>query len=232
MVKVLKTGMLYNAFVCLALFVCGILTSRAIWRRRRDQSGFMFFSLFWFLMGVMWGFVGIRTIFAWAGKYEIDKFIFSIVTIFMILHLWALVSYLSIALFKKGIISRWLILTFTVLSILYLSLFFGGEVHMGSITYWASEWVPPKGANLLFGCTIFPLLVVEAVSVLLKNLYKKESSIILSSIAISIYIWAGVMDALGALVGWRLLGVRVLMMISSLMAYISFSGQDMEEAGF
>lgn len=227
------TGMLYNAFVCLSIFVAAVFTFYKLKTAYPEDIVVRMFSYFWLSVGIMWFFSGLRTIFAWWGLENYDRAVFYIVTLFMLLQIMFLSAYVLFVRISSPIARKTIVAYFVLSGLLYLFLFFKNGITMSAKTYWGTEWEPCGICNQVFRNLLFiPVVVVMAVNLvhgLLTPLIKRSGfnwKLIISHIAIIIYSAVGYIDARGEVTGWKLLVIRIFLLISCLLTYLCYTGRE------
>jgi hypothetical protein len=225
----MKIGMLYNVFVCWAIFITGLITAFTLFRKPRIDFENTIFANFWLFMSIMWFFSGLRNLAAFFNNDLGDKLLFYVVTLFLAAQSVCLFTFIFSILFKNKRLNNLILSIAVLISLLYFIVFVREGVLSSEITYWGREWIPGKNSNFIFKyCFFIPLI-----GALLINLIRKSYNFFLGNkidwlmffllIAVSLYVSIGIVDALGNISGPYLLLVRIFLMLACLCEYLAIS---------
>ncbi len=154
----MQSGLLINSIIGFGVFVVSLLTSFFLLSRKKKGAEYVTFgySLFWLCIGLLYFFVGLRTLFAYLSNPEMDRIFFFIDNAF-----GGLMAPLIIPLFlyfwtentKKSIAGG---SAFLLIWIVWMYLNVTGGVSGPHISYWQSEWTPNSHiAKIVNGVGLF-----------------------------------------------------------------------------
>lgn len=222
----MRTGLLINSVIGFGVFIVSFLTSYFLMSRRKKGVEYITlgFSLFWLCIGLLYFFVGLRTLFAYFLKPEMDRLFFYIdngfggliapLIIYLFLYFWTENTRKSITV---GFI-------FLLIWIIWMFLNVKGGVSGPHISYWQSEWTPMnKTAKLVNGIGLFipGLLSAIGIGILSLGLKTKIARFRALTTSISIIIIAIVI----LLDYWGTVGIpgRILILLASFTALIGYN---------
>ncbi|MBM3250964.1 MAG: hypothetical protein FJZ07_01900 [Candidatus Nealsonbacteria bacterium] len=225
------TGALYNSFVT---FIAGIVSLIVFFqlgrlRKKREIRYSRGVDYFLLLYGLLWIFVGIRVFFDWLGLLDLDMFIWDWFTGPMTyIHIVPGFFYFAWSLFKrKG--ARYLFIGSLIFgTILCLYTFFRYGSIPGELTYWGTKPVANELTQKVFILSVFLPILLAILTDFFRRLKRwlKTKNIVEKQIfgfnaAFLIYASIAIFDALALAPGWKLLLVRIGVMISALIFYLS-----------
>lgn len=227
------TGMLYNTIVC---FIIGLANLIAFWLLRgirkkqkvKYSEGIDYFVL---LLGTLWILVGIRIFFAYLERPDLDMFMWNWFTGPMTyLHLIPLFIYFGWSFFGNSKV-RILFGGFFTLVILFtvFTLFRYGSTP-GEVTFFGTKPVANDLTHKIFTFGIFfPIITCMIIDFIkrlrdwIKNKGSLEKQLFGFSSAALLYGLIAVFDGLALVKGWALFLVRIGIMVSALIFYLSAS---------
>lgn len=179
------------------------------------------FANCWMVIGLMHSFMVVRTAFFDMGLLSFDRAVAYIVQIFVVFVMAAIGYYVALVSFEnKKIRSIFYFLVF-VLVVTFLGLFINFGLSEPMVSNWGTEYTAAWQANLVLMIGIFTAFVV-LVYALVKTIrtYKEtgDTKKMISIIALILYIVFSIFEQLGN-IGWHVLLVRILILISILTAY-------------
>lgn len=227
-------AILYNIFVCWVVSFAGFFTATHIFKQWKGNKLAISYGYFWLGMGILWLFVGVRTLFYWLGYPEIDKNIFLFNEIFVAGHMIPIAYYLSLKIFKKEKIANFAAIFYAAGTIIFLYFVFGGDIGKALTSNWGTDFPQLGGAKIMFlimeGMLLFGLLY-DAINFLIQRANQKNAELYLffATLAVLIYAIGGYFDGQGYTVGWQLLLIRILMMAGAFIAYLSYAWKSPSE---
>lgn len=234
-----NTGMIFTSLVSFLVscsaFAAGFSMIGSI---QGKNNLFRAFSLFLFVTSGLWFFVGLGLFVGWLGKDNYSLLFFLINQLFVFSSGPVLAYYLSLKIFGKPGITK--IISFFYLCVAILGLFFLFKlgVESGASTYFADKFKPNKIAFLIFITMLIPLFIssfLDVLSRIVKRLFiDKKSDVyeIFYSLVVAIYLFLGVFDERGLIVGWELVFFRLIFAAVFLMAYLTFYFQQSKKEQF
>lgn len=225
------TGALYNSFVT---SITGIVSLTVFFqlqklRKKKETRYSKGIDYFLLLYGLLWILVALRIFFDWLGRLDLDMFIWNWFTGPMTyIHIIPGVFYFGWSLFKRKTYHHLFIglLIFGIFLSIYT--FFKYGSIPGMLTYWGTKPVANKLTQKVFiSGVFFPILltILTDFSRRLKNWIKTKNAIekqlLGFSLAFLIYASVAIFDALAIARGWTLLLIRIGIMLSALIFYLS-----------
>jgi hypothetical protein len=205
----------------------GITARHIILYRDRDDID-RGFALLWLFASGLWFFAGLRLIFYGLGWNALDRAVFYVVQIFVIMHILPGVLHTVLKITKNRRVLIVVMSVATALAALFGFFIFYDGVKALPFSNWGSEYVISDRAFLFF-MPAFVFLAFGNIFDLARKLFhwrtlKSESlEHTLASIAILIYISAGVFDLKGIAADWGLLIERAAYMTAALISYIGYT---------
>lgn len=238
----MHTGMLYNTFVC---FVVGVGALIVFWqlrkvKKRKKKRGYSEgIDYFLLLYGLLWIFVGVRILFAWLGRPDLDMFVWRWFSGPMTyIHLVPLSYYFTHLFFKKRRLVIGFDIVIALIAIVVLFTFFRYGSTAGEMTYWGTDPTPNDLTNKLFTYLQFLPVLLCVVADLIRRLRNwrrtgspTERQLFGINLGLLIYAFAGIFDGLGLAQNWTLLLVRIGIMVSALVIYLSATSVQEEGRG-
>ncbi len=223
----MKYALLYNVFCCWMVMVLGgIMARHIILYRDRDDID-RGFALLWIFASGLWFFAGLRLIFYGLGWHALDRAVFYVIQFFVIMHILPGVLHTVLKITKnRRVLIVVMSLTAALAAIFGFFILFDG-VRALPFSNWGSEYVISDRA-FLFLIPTFVFLAFGNIFDLARRLlywrkFKSEPlEHSLASIAILIYISAGVFDLKGIAADWGLLIERAAYMTAALISYIGY----------
>lgn len=231
----MSSGILYNIFTCFVSGFTGLLVFYLLHKRRRKEKvgyhqGIDYFSLFF---GLVWVLVGIRNIFAWLGKPEINILISRWMGEPLIyLHLLPAFYYFGWSFFKEKKKARLLFNGFfsLVVFLAVLSYIKYGLIP-GEVTPWGMKNESNPITKRIF---VYGILLPAALVILIelgrrfkkwretKSPYQKQ--LFGFSVGFLIYLLTGALETLAFKQSWLMVLVRIIIMTAPLTFYVSATG--------
>ena len=225
-------GVLYNTFVCLISGFTGLSVFFTLRKMRKNRKVEYSESLDYFLLllGVLWSLVGARLFLVWLGVIDLELFVYKwLVGPLTYIHLMPAFYYFGWSFFQnKKKIYFLFVGFFTVMALSSVFFLFKNGFTRPELTYWGNNIVPNKISNQLFTFGIFipavPCIVIELFR--RSSRWRKSKSLIEKQLlgfnfGLLIYAMTGFFEALVFAQGWQMLLVRIGIMLSPLIFYLS-----------
>lgn len=179
------------------------------------------FANCWMLIGLMYSFMVVRTALFGVGLLSFDRAVAYIVQIFVVFVMAAIGYYVALISFEnKTTRSIFYFLVF-VLVVSFLGLYINFGLSEPKVSSWGTEYSAAWQANLVLMIGAFIAFVTSAYA-LIKTVraYKEigDTKKIIVIIALMLFIVFSAFEQLGN-VGWHVLLVRILILVSTLTAY-------------
>lgn len=231
----MQTGLWLNALICFIITGISIWTFKAVLKnRKKDKDEDTIFAFFLLFVGITWLFVGLGLLFFKSGSVISDLFINKYaVQPLIFIHLSLGIAYACTRIFKK----RWLtVLVFLIslgvsayaLSFIMAeggllfksSTFFSVEYHINSISWKIFQPLISFGLLLLI-YDIFRLFLNKC-----RNFKTPDCKYLSISSAMLMYAVVGYFDNQGVDATWIMVLFRLVIIMSIILAYTSFSQQN------
>ncbi len=229
-------GILYNAFVCGVAGFTGLVVFQILYKIRKEKKvkysrGLDCFTL---LLGLIWIFVGIRNLFTYLNLSTVEIFIYKwLIGPLTYLHLIPAFYYIGWSFFKNKKMRFFFNGFFTFMALLAVFAHFKYGFSKPETTYWGNNIVPNELSRKLLTYTLFMpafiCIIIEFVRRFKKWREVKgviERQLFGFILGFLIYAITGVVDALGAVVGWLMLLARIGTMLVPLTFYLFVSWED------
>ncbi|MCD6270304.1 hypothetical protein J7J23_00810 [bacterium] len=214
----------------IALFIIAFLSfciAKHIFRYRKSDRIAVSFAFAWFSVGITMTLMGVRNAFFAFGFSKVDKFIAYAVQFFLPVIFASLGYFIFLAVLGKKKIRIVLNILILVCSGLFLFYLLKEGIRGPVISDWGSEYSAPSSANffmMVLAAAAFPFLLYGVFEGAIKWIKKKSplpSEKFLSILSVLIFIIGAAFEQLGN-VGWHIFFVRIIIIASALLAYLSY----------
>lgn len=231
-------GMLYNVFICLVSGFSGIivfiLLQRLRKKEKREYSKMLDYTILAF--GFLWISSGLRILFLWFGRPDLNLFIATWFTIpMMYIHIALAFFYSTWALFKNKKIRLVFNGFFIFIVLVALFVLFKYKPVGGEISYWGTKSITSSLSDSLYIYGMFPLTFILLVIGFFRRLkiWRKTKNLVDRQLlgihgSIIAYGSIAVFEGLSLLKNWTLLLVRIGIMICIFSVYL-FATSDTKE---
>lgn len=227
----MHTGMILNAFVSWFISFAALFASFSLFGKSRGKRIILAFALFWLTVGIVWFLAGLRLWFAWRGLFDIDRLIFFITQIFVLFHFLSVPYFAARQYFVNKKINLAIVALFTLIVGVAIFFLFKEGIEEKGITFFASKYSPNKITWTLF-VTMFALIWISLLIRVGKELFfylrkiPVSQPFLLANLSILLYGTIGFFDERGLIAGWALVFLRLILIISAILAYLSFQEKE------
>jgi len=207
----------------------GLYTAFSLLSRKQKDKEKISFAFSWFLMGSVFFLTGLRiTAFA-TGAPELDKNLFYALEICTGLAAGPMMYHVAWKLTRNQKLTIIFTLFAAICGLLFIFFVFKEGVTGPKILVSGSEYTPPTKASFFFILPSIIGLIIVTIDLIKRAIQffirKKEfkSEKFLSSLSFFIFVTTAGFDQLGFDTGWNLVIMRIFLMISALIASISYS---------
>lgn len=221
------TGMIFTAFISWIISFFALLTFFNLFTKSKGERIILAFAGFWLMTGILWFLAGLRLWFAWLGHFDIDQTLFTIGQIFLFASMVVVPYFATRQWFSKGKINVVIISIFILLAFIAVFFILKEGVIVEEVTYFASEYSLHKLPRALF-VFMFALLWFSILLSSMKEIIKRlkripiSQSFLLPNISILLYGSIGFFDELTFFTGWPVVFLRLIIIIATILAYLSF----------
>ena len=219
----------YNIFICLSIGIIGLLNLLQIYKKYYDNREAVLYALAWFFGGMLWLTVGIGAVLNWLGLDLWELRLYYLAQLFVALNISFIFFFLFDRIFRNDKIGKFLFMAYAGASFAYFLFIliygFDGPYQ----TNFASEYVPNIVSasifKVVFGSGIIFLIYAFLYEPFRWYKYKKviKPYRFFSMLALVIYAMAGYFEELGLYENWHLFLIRLLLLTSMLIAYLSYN---------
>ena len=216
----------YTILTSWLISLFALLTSLHLWRKKRLTD--KLFASFWFLVFFLWLLGGSRALLDSLSLYQISEIIPYIVQIIVPIHFLPFVLFVILRLTKNATITKYAGYLTSVFAVIYIYYIFSDGLSPTSQTIYGPDNAIPQTAAFVFQMIFFlglPLLIFDFLLSLYKTFDKLNSSsfyYFLPVLSFLIYALGGYFDQeqLELKLGWQILLLRLIYLISVLIAYV------------
>jgi len=224
----MSTGMVFTSFVAFLVSASAFISGTYIFKEReKDNRSLAVFSLFLLATAGLWLFVGVELLFSWMGDKDFPVFFFTLNQVFVFCSGPILAYYLTYKIFGNKTAANIITIFYSLGACWGFFFLLKLGVTQGESTYFADKFRLNDPSFFIFASLIIPL-VLAALFVFLygasRALLKKNNASydFFYSLIIFIYLFLGIFDEQGLIVGWPLVFFRLVFVSIFLLAYLIF----------
>lgn len=206
----------------------GAATARHILLYRDRDMVDRNYALFWMFAAGLWFTSGLRLVFFQLGFPAIDRALFYVVQVFVVLHIVPASAFMILKLTRSKAAFAAVVGGVSVLALLFLAFVFIDGVGKAEISKWASEYRIGGRAAMFFLPTfviVFAGNIVDLALRAARRVLRRPSDVAtdFGTLALLIYMAGGYVDVLGKTWDWQLLLIRAIYLVAALVGFTAYS---------
>lgn len=220
-------AVLYNIFCCWMITIIGGTTYRHIILYRDRFMVDRSFAFFWLFSACLWFCSGFRQAFYYFGFLNMDRYLFYVVQVFVLIHMIPGISHTVLKITRNGKVTKYVLLILSPLFAAFLFFIFYDGVELVLASPWSTEYsISPRtfamflpGFLLAFLGNVYDFIARLVGLARGKGLHIESFC---SSLAMILYCGAGVVDVKGVISDWRFLVIRAMLVLAALISYTGY----------
>ena len=225
----------FNAATCFIVSFAAMSVVVLFFRKSAKDPDISSAAWFWALMSGLWFFAGLRQIFFAAGNLDVDRGLFFVTQIFVPIHLIPAAYNLTYKVFTSKKTSSRVSIFYMLLSMVFVYLLLRYGVSGPIVSQWGSKYAP---SNYIFSMLMIPYIPLvflilfdlgRRVFIWFKHRVIIDLDKFFMTLSFFVYAISGILDEKGAVVGWQLMLIRIFLVASVLLAYLSISAGEYKE---
>jgi hypothetical protein len=221
-------GILFTVIISLAIGTFSVLTWRGQYKINRKFASptIRNFALFWLLMSMVWYTIAAIDFYGYLGRRDISLILTYAMQVIVGFSLVIASSFLYRTLFPKQRL-KFIIIIYSILYTIFLLSLFFYEVEIRPDSFFASQTISGAPTLFIFSASVIPLMFagLSVFAIYYWQARKPDKAIrrfyILSGISLLLLGVAGTVDEVGIVQDWSVTAVRLVSLISSILAYFA-----------